>query len=145
METRQQAVFFHPPGAVKRLFRLRVMVGDSAKPSFLPLGDTQGDLRAMADPAPHSLWLWETHLCSSPGHLFLGLSTGFGELANSSGHYLSFLGGDGGVDLGCQVSPDPGHVYPVEAEKPMLMIRAESSHWAKDKAPAPQAYGREGR
>lgn len=77
--------------------------------------------------------------------LVFGVSTGFGGLANSSGHYLSLLGGDGSMDLGCQVSLDPGHVYPVEAEKPMLMIRAESNHWAKDKAPAPQACGREGR
>lgn len=122
------------------------MAGDSAKPSFLLLGDTQGDPRSTADPAPPSLWLWESHLCSSPGHLFWGISTRFGGLANSNGHYyLSLLGEDGGVDLAWQVSPDPGHVYLVEAEKLMLMIRAESSHWAKDKAPAPQACGREGR
>lgn len=44
MEMRQQAVFFHPPGAGKRLFRLWGMLGGSAKPSSLPLGDIQGDL-----------------------------------------------------------------------------------------------------
>lgn len=37
-------MFFHPPGARKRLFRLWGMLGGSAKPSSLPLGDTQGDL-----------------------------------------------------------------------------------------------------
>lgn len=34
METRQQAVFFHPPRAGKRLFKLWRMVEDSAKPWF---------------------------------------------------------------------------------------------------------------
>lgn len=74
METRQQAVFFHPPRAGKRLFRLWRMVGDSAKamfpvPSLSPLRETW-------DPPPIQpllrLWLWESCLASSPGHLSLG-------------------------------------------------------------------------
>lgn len=37
MERRQQAEFFHPPGAGKRLIRLWGMVEDSAKPSSSPV------------------------------------------------------------------------------------------------------------
>lgn len=40
METRQ-AVFFLPPRAGKRLFRLRGMEEDSMEPCSLPLGSTQ--------------------------------------------------------------------------------------------------------
>ena len=53
----------------------------------------------------------------------------------------SLWGGDGGMDLGCQGSPAPGHVYPVEVEESASMMRADSGHWGQ--ALAPQARGRE--
>lgn len=57
----------------------------------------------------------------------------------------SLWGGDAGMDLGCQGSPAPGHIYPIEVEESVSMVRADSGHWARDKAPAPQARGREAR
>ena len=49
--------------------------------------------------------------------------------------------GDGGMDLGCQGSPAPGHVCPVEVEESVSMMRADSGHWGQ--ALAPQARERE--
>ena len=90
-------------------------------------------------------WLWNSHLPSSPGHC----SGGPGYLENLETFPTlvdtapSLWGRDGGVDLGCQRSPAPGHVYRVEEEESAPMMRADP--WAKDKAPAPQARGKEGR
>lgn len=91
--------------------------------------------------------LWETHLPSSPGIVFGGLGyredlETFPTLLDTA---LSLWGGDGAMDLGCQGSPAPGHVYPVEVEESVSMMRANSGHWARDKALAPQARGREAR
>lgn len=36
------------------------------------------------------------------------------------------------MDLACQRGPAPGHVSIVEAEEPLVVIRASSSHWAKE-------------
>lgn len=69
-------MFFHPPRAGKRLFKLWRMVEDSAKPYFTtpPALDT---LRETWDPPlsqpPLHLWPGESYLPSSPGHLLLGV------------------------------------------------------------------------
>lgn len=85
-------------------------------------------LRETWDTAPPSLMALGEPPLSSPGHLLLGIraSIGLGGLANSSGHCLSHLGGDGGVDLGYQMSPAPGHVCLVEAEESTPMTRADN-------------------
>lgn len=89
--------------------------------------------------------LWETHLPSSPGHCFWGpgVSGGFGGLSNSAGHSSEPLGWIWGYGPGLSSSPAPGHVYPVEVEESVSMMRADSGHWARDKDPASQACGRE--
>lgn len=124
------------------------MTGDSAKPYPLLLGDTQGDLGSTADSAPPlplasgdppSL-LSRPFVLEGPG--YLEDLENFPTLVDTA---LSLWGGDGVADLGCQGSPAPGHVYLVEAEESAPMMRADSGHWAKDKATAPQASGKEGR
>lgn len=127
METRQQAVFFHPPGAGERLFSLWGMAADSAKPSSRPLGDTQGDL-GHCPSFTRGFGRATFPLLQATCHWGSCVSTGFGGLANANGHCLSLSGGNGSVALGCQMSPAPGHVYLVEAEDSAPMIRADSGH-----------------